>query len=89
MTTLFIYLIFFIVESTISNTTENNEVMNDIKRCLSNNFENVTLKNGDYCIVSHFQDFENIFLCKAVKNYADVYEMHNMDIISKTSFSKG
>lgn len=83
------YFIFFIIEPTISNITENNEVMNDTKRCLSNDFENIVLKNGDFCIVTHFKDFKNIYLCKAVKNDADIYETHNMDIISKTLHSKG
>lgn len=53
-------------------------------------FQNITLTIGDYCIISYFKDFNNIYLCKAVKSDAnDDYEMHNLPIIIKTMNSEG
>lgn len=47
------------------------------------------LESGDYCIVSYFKDFKNIYLCKAIKNVENAYVMHNMDVIMQTSQSNG
>ncbi|KAE9524914.1 hypothetical protein AGLY_014964 [Aphis glycines] len=52
-------------------------------------YQNITLTIGDYCIISYFKDFNNIYLCKAVKSDAnDDYEMHNLPIIIKTMNSE-
>lgn len=74
----------------ISTNCENNGII--IKSCESsiNWFQNITLTIGDYCIISYFKNFNNIYLCKAVKSDAnDDYEMHNLPIILKTMNSEG
>ncbi|XP_026818102.1 uncharacterized protein LOC113557019 isoform X2 [Rhopalosiphum maidis] len=72
----------------ISNKCENNDTIIKSSESFINSFENITLTTGDYCIVSYFKDFKNIYLCKAVKNEANDYEMHNLPIILKTMDSK-
>lgn len=75
-----------------STEISNNCVNNDIKsnESLINDFHTIKLSSGDYCIVSYFKDFENIYLCKAIKNCEnDCYEMHNLHIILKTMMSEG
>jgi len=54
-------------------------------------FENAKLKNGDYCIISFFKDFKNIYVCKAVKDCNDsFYTNHEMDsLLNPTNHSKG
>lgn len=54
-------------------------------------FKSILLKNGDYCLISDFTDFQNIYLCKAICSVIDSeqYETHNFDIIVKTMISKG
>lgn len=57
---------------------------------LINDYQSITLRNGDYCIVSFFKDFKNIYLCKAVKNLEnDDYSIHNLTIILNTMRSEG
>jgi len=61
------------------------------KEYLTNDYQSIKLENGDYCIISYFSDYKNIYVCKAVKNCTDddSYEMHNMAIILKTMESEG
>lgn len=60
------------------------------KESSDNEFLSIVLESGDYCLVSHFEDFKNIYLCLAVKNSTnDMYEIHNLDIIIKTMKSEG
>jgi len=57
---------------------------------LINDFQTIKLRSGDYCIVSYFKDFKNIYVCKAIKNCEDdSYEIHNLHIILKTMMSEG
>lgn len=56
----------------------------------TNDFPTITLENGDYCIISHFEDFKNIYLCEAVKCLnSDSYEMHNLEIVVRTMGNDG
>lgn len=77
----------------MSKKSENNEDTLKSKtsyECSTNDFQNISLENGDYCIVSYFKDLKNIYLCLAVKNSTNkFYEPHNVDIILKTMDSKG
>ncbi|XP_022168298.1 uncharacterized protein LOC111032328 isoform X2 [Myzus persicae] len=69
----------------ISNNCENNDTIIKSNASLINDFQTIKLRSGDYCLVSYFKDFKNIFLCKAVKSCViDGYEMHNTPIILKT-----
>lgn len=63
--------------------------MNGIKPCLINDFENIQLENGDYCFVTYFKDFKNIYLSKAVKGSDNLFKSHNLSIIEKTLQSEG
>lgn len=75
-----------------SQKSENNEgtLKNITKKCYTIDFQNIKLENGDYCIVSHFKDLKNIYLCKAVKGSTnDSYDVHNAKIIFETMMSKG
>lgn len=56
---------------------------------LNNNYQSIVLENGDYCIVSYFKDFKNIYVCKAIKNTENTYEMHNIEVIVNTIQSDG
>lgn len=73
----------------ISNDCENNETIIKSNECLINNFHSITLTIGDYCIISYFKDFKNIYLCKAVESCKhDTYEMHNLPIVLKTMINE-
>lgn len=74
----------------ISSKCEDNGTIIKSSKSPINDFQNITLKIGDYCIISYFKDFNNIYLCKALKSDAnDNYEMHNLPIILKTMNSEG
>lgn len=76
----------------LKNSCENNEntLKNKTKECSASDFQNVILKNGDYCIVTYFKDLKNIYLSKAVKDCTNnEYEGHNVHIILKTIKSQG
>ncbi|XP_060853511.1 uncharacterized protein LOC132931636 isoform X2 [Rhopalosiphum padi] len=75
----------------ISNNNIDDEVINEPKENLKiKEFENAKLKNGDYCIISFFKDFKNIYVCKAVKDCNDsFYTNHEMDsLLNPTNHSK-
>lgn len=61
---------------------------NKTKGSFTNHFEYVTLRNGDFYIVSYFKDFKNIYLCKAME-MNNSYVIHNSLIVLKTLKSKG
>jgi len=42
------------------------------------------LKNKDYCLVTYFEDFSCIYVCKAIKKDTE-YEVYNFDILTKTA----
>lgn len=78
---------YFILDISIKSV--NNNIIK-AKESSDNEFQSIALKNGDYCLVSHFENFNNIYLCLAVKNpTSDIYEIHNLDIIIKTMKSEG
>ncbi|VVC40574.1 Hypothetical protein CINCED_3A001375 [Cinara cedri] len=70
----------------LSNKCLSEETKKPTEESSNNSFKSISLKNGDYCMLSHFEDFQNIYVCKAVcsKEDPNVYEMHNFDIIMKT-----
>lgn len=77
----------FVLE--ISNKNGNDKLMNKIKDDLEN-FETISLENGDLCLISFFKDFKNIYVCKAIKDSSeDSYNIHNLEIILKTIENKG
>lgn len=79
----------FLFNIDISNENGNNESMNKIKENLVD-FEIISLENRDVCLISHFEDFKNIYVCKAIKDTStNVYNMHNIEIILKTMESNG
>lgn len=61
---------------------------NKTKKRLVDDFEYVALTNGDLCIISFFKNFNNIHICKAVKNGQN-YDPHNTHIVLKTMSSTG
>jgi len=74
----------------IPSNCDNNDTIIKSNKSLINDFQTIELRSGDYCTVSHFKDFKNIYLCKAVKNCENnSYEMHNLPIILKTMESAG
>lgn len=73
----------------IPNNYKNNETIIKSNQSFINDFQSIELENGDYCMVSYFEDFENIYLSKAIINQENVYEVHNLSIILKTMDSKG
>lgn len=74
----------YLVEKTLGK--ECNEATDN----LSKEWESVIIENGDYCIITHFKDFKNIYVCKAVMDQEDnTYKMHNMAIVLATLNSEG
>lgn len=74
----------------VGNKSENQGLINATKPSLINDFQNIQLENGDYCFVSYFEDFKNIYVCKAVKDYSDnSYKLHNISVIMETIQSEG
>lgn len=66
----------------MSKCNVNNEVINEFKENLKiNDFENAKLKNGDYCIITYFKDFKDIYICRAGNDF-DVNFYTNDDINS-------
>lgn len=87
--TLFINFVnFFILE--ISNGNDNHSTINMQRKSLTTDFQTIKLENGDFCFVTYFKDFKNIYLCGAVKNdKTNSYDAHNLNIILKTMKSTG
>lgn len=77
------------IELESSTNAAPDEALNELNNDLINDFKNVTLENGEYCLVTYFKDFKNIYLSKAVKSTENIYEMHNLDVILKTIQSEG
>lgn len=75
----------------ISNDSDNNSIIHTEKESLIADFQTIKLENGDCCIVSYFEDFKNIHLCKAVKDCknSSSYESHNLPIVLETMSSNG
>ncbi|XP_050057688.1 uncharacterized protein LOC114129948 isoform X1 [Aphis gossypii] len=62
----------------MSNCNVNDEVINEFKKNLKiDDFENVKLKNGDYCIITYFKNFKDIYICKAGNDFDGNFYTNN------------
>lgn len=51
---------------------------------------NVPFKNGDICIITYFEDFSDIYVCKALHNTSNkTYDMIGIDVVLMTMSSTG
>lgn len=52
--------------------------------------KSLLLKNGDYCIITHFEDFSSIYVTKAIKNSKDgSFDVCSLEVTKKTIESIG